>query len=59
MKSVIKLVPEDSSKNEGGKPTTTRVTLHLRKNILSIRAVSNLKKADHLLMEVLLLRTYT
>lgn len=44
MKSVVKLVPEDLSKNEGGKLTIIRVRLHLRKTTLSIRAVSKLKK---------------
>lgn len=44
MKSVIKLVPEDPFKNERGKITIIRVRLHLRKNILSIRTASKLKK---------------
>lgn len=44
MKSVIKLVPEDPFENEAGKLTIIRVRFHLRKNILSIRAVSKLKK---------------
>lgn len=59
MKSVIKLVPEDPFKKEGGKITIIRIRLHLRKNILIHQDSLKTEKADDLfIMEVLSLGMY-